>query len=232
MIIDCIGDLHGLKPILPGGDVLILAGDYTAEGKLNQWDGFFRWLKDQPYHEKILIAGNHDNLFERGFPQNQKEADKVEEVMPFLDTNMDFEYLCDSGMGMVINGIGLKIWGTPWTPTFDGVNPKCMAFMETESFLDSKFSLIPDDIDLLITHGPMRHILDANKDGYACGSTSLRKHIDRVKPRFHIFGHIHEQGGQQLMYKHQGRNTWCINCSYIERDMGVETAIRLKIEAK
>ncbi len=226
MIVDCIADLHGYEPDLPGGDLLILAGDYTATGKLTEWGSFFRWLKKQPYEKKIMIAGNHDNLFESGFPKNQSEADKLKEIIDFLDTDVDFEYLCDSGTkvseypslkesGMVYERKEIKIWGTPWTPWFHGVNPKCRAFMDIETHLEKQFSLIPNDIDILITHGPMLHVLDCNTDGYACGSSALRNAIDRAKPRFHVFGHIHEQGNNQLMYNHMGPSTWCVNCSYV-----------------
>jgi len=201
MIVDCISDLHGFQPELPGGDLLILAGDYTARDRLTEWSAFFHWLKKQKYDKKIVIAGNHDNLFETGFPKTQQEA-------------IDFEYLCDSGMEYN----GLKIWGTPWTPLFDGVNPKCKAFMKSDMAINKKFSKIPEGLDILITHGPMYRILDGNRDGYACGSQSLRQHIDRAPPRFHVFGHIHEQGGNQLMYKHCGPNTWCVNCSYVDEN--------------
>lgn len=230
MIIDCISDLHGYKPSLPGGNLLILAGDYTASGTLNQWAAFFEWLKRQPYDKKILIAGNHDNLFESGFPKNQKEADSLKEVQSFLiEQNEieipDCEYLCDS----VTEYKGIKIWGTPWTPWFHGVHPKCKYFMDTEKYLERKFTLIPEGIDILITHGPMRNVLDSNINQIACGSTSLREHIDRAKPNFHIFGHVHEQGGNQIMYKHLGPNTLCVNCSYVnENYRPVNSYIRLE----
>jgi len=230
MIIDCIADLHGYEPELPGGDLLILAGDYTAAGKLTEWGNFFHWLNKQPYQKKILIAGNHDNLFESGFPKNQKEADDLKDVIDFLDTDVDFEYLCDSGTEVVTDSNRLKIWGTPWTPWFHGVNPKCKSFMKSESYIEKKFSLIPNNIDILITHGPMLHILDNNIDGYACGSKSLKDAIDRAKPRFHVFGHIHEQGNNQIMYNGTGSNTWCVNCSYVnEKYKPVYNYMRLEI---
>ena len=213
MIIDCVADLHGHFPELPGGDLLILAGDYTANDlKEWVWVKFFQWLEKQPYRKKVLIAGNHDGFFVSGFPTNQKESNQLKEIQEWLmDMGeiepIEFEYLCDSG----IEFEGLKIWGTPWTPWFDRVNPMCASFMENEEFLDGKFSLIPEDTDILVTHGPMLHILDQNIDGYACGSRSLRKHVERVKPRFHIFGHIHEQGGNKILVKHSGPNTYCVN---------------------
>lgn len=230
MIIDCIADLHGFKPKLPGGDLLILAGDYTAKDTFLEWADFFKWVKQQQYTKKILIAGNHDNLLYTGFPKTEKEAEELAELHDFLvhqgKTIEDFEYLCDSGTEYN----GLKIWGTPWTPLFDGVNPKCTAFMRYENFLNDKFSQIPTGLDILITHGPMKYILDENIHGYPCGSLALRKHIDRAKPRFHVCGHIHEQGGNELMYKHIGINSWCINCSHVDENYKpLYTCIRIKV---
>ena len=216
--VDCIADLHGHYPKLPGGDLLIVAGDLTGRDTNEQQRDFIFWLAGPRgmYKKIVYIAGNHDNFF----------YDKTRHGVLKTPPEWNIEYLCDSGTEFK----GLKIWGTPWTPWFDGVNPKCKAFMLSEGKLDRKFSLIPEGIDILITHGPMHHILDTNEDGYACGSSSLRKHIDRVKPRFHIFGHIHEQGGNQLMYKHSGSNTWCVNCSYVnERYNPVNSYVRIEI---
>lgn len=211
MIIDCIADLHGFEPELPGGDLLILAGDYTATDKLTEWGKFFCWLEKQRYDQKIIIAGNHDNFFKTGFPKNQIEADELKEVVDFLDTGADFEYLCDYGMEYK----GLKIWGTPWTPWFHGVNPKCKAFMDSEGYLEKKFRKIPQGLDILITHGPIHQILDQNIHGYACGSKALREAVEIKNPKMVIFGHIHEQGNNGIMYNHAGMKTWCVNCSYV-----------------
>jgi predicted phosphohydrolase len=212
IIIDCIADLHGYKPKLPGGDLLILAGDYTASDKLAQWNEFWNWLKEQPYDKKILIAGNHDNMFKEKPLRSGIHEYFWQELFEFLDVDMKFEYLCDSGTEYK----GLKIWGTPWTPWFSNLNTQCMAFCANEIYMDDKFKLIPNDLDILVTHGPMRHVLDTNAKGFACGSSSLRDNIERAQPRFHIFGHIHEQGGNQIMYNNpKGKNTWCVNCSYV-----------------
>jgi Icc-related predicted phosphoesterase len=213
MIIDVISDLHGFKPELKGGDLLIVAGDLTACDKQSQYLDFREWLGAQNYKKKIFICGNHDMCIENG---------------NFYFSNGWFgaEYLCDSGTEFE----GRKIWGSPRTPLFDGVNIRCTAFMSTEEVLNEKFSLIPDDIDILITHGPMLGVLDINKQQQHCGSKSLKKHINRVKPALHIFGHIHEQGGNETVYKCEGVNTWCVNCSYVDGDYKpVNTAIRLEI---
>lgn len=214
MIIDFIADLHGFAPELPGGELLILAGDMTASDRIPQWVSFFRWLKDQPYRHKVMIAGNHDNFFEKGFPKDEQEARNIAEIQAMLEYKEDFIYLCDSGTEIE----GLKLWGTPWTTWFPGVNPQCKAFMDSESYLDKRFELIPEGLDILISHGPPYKILDKNKKGAYCGSFSLRSALAKAKPQYHAFGHIHECGGNRFVYKNCGTNTVCINCSYVNGD--------------
>lgn len=220
--IDCLADLHGYKPELPGGDLLILAGDYTATDKLTEWYDFFEWLKQQKYDHKIVIAGNHDNFFMTGFPKTEQEAFELRDLISYMDIDVDFEYLCDSGTEYK----GLKIWGSPWTHYFQNVNPKCTAFMDEEADLEKKFRLIPEGLDILITHGPMYGMLDTNIKDYYCGSHSLLYHMGRTNPKYHIFGHIHECGGIELETKH----TRYINCSYVnERYVPMHKAMRLEI---
>ncbi len=227
--VDCISDTHGYYPELEGGDLLILAGDYTASNLMSQWVEFFVWLKKQQYTKKVLIAGNHDGFLESAYPKSKKESDELSEIQSFLKEQQqiqesDFEYLCDSGTEFE----GLKIWGSPWSLWFHGINPHCKSFTGSECKLHSKFKLIPEDTDILITHTPMLHILDSNKDGYHCGSLCLRNRIDEVKPRLHVFGHIHECGEQQLMYKHGETNTWCVNASIVdERYKHVNNPVRI-----
>ena len=200
MIIDCIGCLHGTFPKLDGGDLLIITGDLTAKDNIQQYSTFFQWFACQNYPSKILIAGNHDNEVEKG--------------LDFSFPDERIHYLEDSDVE--ING--LKIWGSPHSLTFQGINPKCMAFTGDEFELEEFYKKIPSDIDILISHTPFYGMLDANRDGYLCGSRTLRDAIDRIKPKLFICSHIHEQGGQQMMYKHQGPNTWCVNCSILDEN--------------
>ncbi len=179
MIIDCISDLHGHYPKLEGGDLLIVAGDLTARDERYQYEDFFRWIQPLKYKKKILIAGNHDNQLKYLYKIPEEET--------------DLDYLCDSG----IEFEGLKIWGSPWTKSFPGMNPHCKAFtVNTEEELASKFSLIPDDTDILITHSPPHGCyLDQNRQGDMLGSISLRDKIYKMKLKLHCCGHIHEGYG-------------------------------------
>lgn len=212
MIIDCIADLHGNYPKLEGGDLLIVAGDLTARDEAIDWCRFFSWLDLQKYNKKIFIGGNHDNFLKNIAPTK----DPVEVGLP-LNCTLDFEYLCDSGTEFE----GLRIWGSPWTPWFKGVNPQCKAFMKSDNSLCKKWELIPP-CDILITHGPAYGILDGVplEDGsfYHCGSKSLynwMKHGDR--PAYHIFGHIHEAYGKEEHFPtYDQKMVQSINCSHVD----------------
>ena len=200
--ISCISDLHGSYPQLPGGDLLIIAGDLTSNDSPAAWTDFFAWLGKQKYTKKICIAGNHDNWLKDKAPS--KEG---------MWADLNCEYLCDSGCEFE----GLKIWGSPHTLWFEGINPHCMAFTGNEEYLAEKFSLIPDDTDILITHMPLFGILDYTKRCVHVGSKKLLGAIDAIKPRVHIFGHIHEEGGSRLYY---GGHTMCINASHMNAEYG------------
>ncbi len=198
MIIDCISDLHGYYPKLEGGDLLIVAGDLTDTGEYYSYITFCQWLEECEYQEIIVIGGNHDNGLTHGY-KNVKYG---------FDFSGWATYLCDSG----IEFEGLKVWGSPWTKTFPGMNPKCKAFtVDTEEELAEKWALIPEGTDILITHSPPYQILDMIIDRdwekmshppqpmYNCvGSKSLLRRTLEIKTQFHCFGHIHECGGQQL----------------------------------
>jgi len=204
MIIDCISDLHGFFPTLPGGDLLIVAGDLTSKHTIQEYDKFKTWFQSQPYEKKILVAGNHDT---------------------FLDGNESrftpdswFFYLEDREIALD----GIRIYGTPWTPIFEGVNPRCKAFMLTEKELEIKFASIPEGIDILVSHGPPWMILDECAQGehiQSVGSKALRTAVERAQPRYNVFGHIHENGGQECLLKWQMSDKpdcWCYNVSYVD----------------
>lgn len=175
--VDCLADCHGHYPKLEGGDLLIVAGDLTARDLENENALFDYWINEQLYKKKIVIAGNHDNVLFEGRLKLQ-----------FC------EYLCDSGTEFE----GLKIWGSPWTLRFPGMNPHCMAFtVDTEEELAEKWALIPDDVDILVTHGPPMSILDWNSYGHNCGSASLTYRATCLPNlKLFAFGHIHEAYGQ------------------------------------
>lgn len=211
MIIDCISDTHGCKPALHGGDLLIVAGDLTSSDRHRQYLDFFHWIANQNYKKKIVIAGNHDGLAEK------------DDILTIA--NADFDYLEDSGTQYE----GLKIWGSPWTARFEGMNPHCMAFtVDTDDELAEKWALIPDDIDILITHSPPFGNLDVTTSGESVGSFSLWKRYREIHPKVFVYGHIHEAYGAG---KRLNNETIFINASIMdERYNPVNQPIRVIYE--
>jgi Icc-related predicted phosphoesterase len=170
---------------LPKGDILIHCGDFTVTGTVSEITQFNRELLQQAdkFKHIIIIAGNHDLLFEHQ-PQLARSL---------LDSR--FKYLQDSSC--VIDGI--KFYGSPFQPRFFD-----WAFnLNRGEELAEKWKLIPNDIDILITHGPPNGILDEVPRKYFVENTGceeLRKKVEEIvafgKLKLHVFGHIHCGYGQ------------------------------------
>lgn len=189
----CISDTHSLHrriPEVPDGDILIHAGDCLGAGTLDNVEDLNDWLGTLPHQHKIVIAGNHDWAFQET-PELAREA---------LTNAM---YLEDSGVEID----GLRFWGSPWTPEFMD-----WAFMLGRGQpLNDRWKLIPDDTDVLITHGPPKDIADEVSLGFRCqnvGCTDLKFRIAQLSLTAHIFGHIHEGYGE-----YQRGDTRFINAS-------------------
>jgi Icc-related predicted phosphoesterase len=213
MIIDCVSDMHGSFPELEGGDLLILAGDHTSNDTIPAWKAFYDWFRAQKYRKKIMIAGNHDNHLQ--YHISDEMYDK--EFKQFFDDEERFyDYLCDSGTEFE----GLKLWGSPWTRWFSGVNPSCKAFMiYSNQDLKKKWSLIPDDTDILITHSPPEGILDRhNSYMRPLGCGWLKEKVAQVQPLLHVFGHIHEGYGRHEWSWEPGKTTQFVNAAHMTRE--------------
>lgn len=172
----CLSDTHNRNEqiIVPDGDILIHAGDATIRGTIDEIVLFNEWFANLPHQYKIFVAGNHDWLFET----NNRFARKL------LDSSI--HYLQDSSVKIE----NLKIYGSPWQPRFFD-----WAFnLNRGAELAEKWKLIPDDADILITHGPPFGILDEVPRRYFVENTGcedLRKRVETIRPKLHVFGHIH-----------------------------------------
>jgi Icc-related predicted phosphoesterase len=220
MIIDCISDLHGFYPKLDGGDLLIVGGDLTATDTSDEYIKFDSWITCQHYKKIIVIAGNHDNFVQN----NLEHFTRLLEISP---PSKSVEYLQDSGTEFE----GLKIWGMPWTTTFRGMNPRCKAFTkDSETELQDKVEMIPDDVDILITHGPAHHVLDKTVNGQEVGHGHLYGYLRyAIRPKLHVFGHIHEAYG----YCEHFSGCISVNASHVnERYEPVNKPIRIEIDGK
>jgi len=184
-----ISDTHGKHRsiTIPHGDVLVHAGDITSRGTIDEVSNFNEFLDTLPHEYKIIIAGNHDFCFERN---REKSESKLTNCI----------YLQDQSV--IIKDV--KFYGSPWQPWFYN-----WAFnLQRGKELKLKWSKIPLDTNVLITHGPPYGYGDMTERGKAEGCEDLLSAVKRIKPKVHIFGHIHEGSG--LI---SNENTMFINAS-------------------
>lgn len=182
MKIVMISDTHNKHDelILPTGDMLIHAGDATNRGSLAEVMGFLGWMRKLPFKHKIFIAGNHDFLFER--------SPGLAAALIHGVRKSGVHYLQDD----LIELDGLRVYGSPWQPRFHD-----WAFnLDRGAAIKEKWDKIPEDLDVLITHGPPYGVLDVNEHAKALGCKDLWEKVKEIKPRIHVFGHIHEDRGQ------------------------------------
>ena len=203
-----ISDTHGFHESLelPKGDMIIHAGDVTKRGKRNQVIDFLDWYSKLDFKHKIFIAGNHDFHFEK---ENQEE---INNMIP-----KNVTYLNDSGIEID----GLKIWGSPVQPWFYD-----WAFnRQRGAEIQKHWDLIPNDLDILITHGPPRGILDLTVRNKSAGCENLLCKIKEVKPKIHIYGHIHEGYGKIEMFGIEFINASVLDVNYRLTNSPIEIEI-------
>jgi Icc-related predicted phosphoesterase len=198
-----ISDTHTkhdkVSGFLTGGDLLVHAGDLTGRGYITEIENFMKWYDNiNNYDTKVFIAGNHDFGFEN-------DNEKVKGLLTGYKT---IEYLQDDLL-MVGEDYDtmIKIWGTPWQPEFHN-----WAFnLPRGEKLKEKWDMIPMNTDILITHGPPFGKLDyVPYDSVNVGCEELMKRVEEIKPKIHVFGHIHEGYG----YVFDG-NTHYINAAVL-----------------
>ena len=176
-----ISDTHGLHEqlIVPNDvNVVIHSGDASNSHNpiLNDKElyRFLEWFSALPMKHKIFVPGNHDTSLERGLI---RKADV---------TVMGITLLIDS----LITIEQKTIWGSPWTPRYGD-----WAWMTQRETINRKWENIPEDIDMLVTHGPPFGVLDStyarNGNIEVVGCRALQKRIMKIKPQWHLFGHVH-----------------------------------------
>ena len=197
-----------------GVDVLLHAGDFTNVGEGPDVTAFTKWIREVPIKYKIVIAGNHDMSFDEAnysktlaqrfqhkllLDPQQIKRDLVSGYHVPVSTVPDpfpaFEgggvaYLEDSGLSIE----GVRIWGSPWQPEYHawGFN------LKRGEECREKWDLIPTNTQILMTHGPpLGHGDLCLPHNNRAGCTDLLMEITtRIKPAYHVFGHVHEGYGQ------------------------------------
>jgi Icc-related predicted phosphoesterase len=170
-----LGDTHELHRDVevPDGDILIHAGDFTMFSRsLCAIEDFNDWLGELPHRVKICVPGNHE-FFLAADPSRRSLLTNATVLI-----NERFE----------IEGLGF--WGSPVTPFAN------VAFgMSSAGERRRLYAEIPEDTDILVTHGPPYRLLDSPESGVHAGCRELFDAVMRVKPRLHVFGHVHKAYG-------------------------------------
>mmetsp|Transcript_6035 Transcript_6035/g.10420 ORF Transcript_6035/g.10420 Transcript_6035/m.10420 type:complete len:298 (-) Transcript_6035:175-1068(-) len=175
-----VGDTHNCHDMLevPDGDILIHCGDLKKHGTAREMQEVNSWLEKLPHRHKVVIYGNMEQRMQR-VPSVQDRARFVSAAVYLEDTPLEIA--------------GLRLYGSPYAPKFHG------AFqLEPGSESEAKWASIREGFDILITHGPPQDCLDCTSGGLRVGCASLLQRVKVARPRYHVFGHVHEQGGKQV----------------------------------
>jgi len=197
MRITFISDTHSkhkqITHDLPGGDLLIHAGDMSSMGYREEIKNFCDWFDSiNNYYHKVFIAGNHD----WGFIDQIKftisgEAEIPESTQQILNSYKTFDYLFDDKVevGEAVDKL-IKIYGSPWQPEFYNW---AFNLQRKGTKLFDKWEAIPENTDILITHGPAYGFVDTVKfrPNENLGCELLAARIAKIKPKIHVCGHIH-----------------------------------------
>lgn len=202
----CVSDTHELHRslVVPSGDVLIHAGDFTFFGRSTRAiEDFNHWLGELPHRWKIVTCGNHEFAFD------------ADPGLRRLITNGTL-LLNESAM------IGpAKVWASPMTVHYRG------AFGQSNVADRAKaYAAIPMDTDILVTHGPPYGVLDSSPAEYPgpLGDRELREAVIRVRPKLHVFGHVHASYGVRAT-----RHTTFVNAALFGLDASLNRPIVLEM---
>lgn len=215
-------DFHGQLPTIDSPfDLFLIAGDIcpTTNHQVSYqmawlFNTFVAWINSLPYKNPwskvILVPGNHDFALERISHTDIMELEnKCENHLKFLRHDMyDFEFPVSDGLD------ALRIFGTPYCSIFGH-----WAFMINDESLEKKFSQIPEDVDILVSHdspnvNKIGAILEGPWASDTTGNKVLPKHIERVKPKLFVSGHFHS--GNHNFEVING--TLMGNVSYVDED--------------
>ena len=214
MRIVCFSDVHNHQDQLeiPDGDILIFAGDAAWDGTLEEMESFARWFRKLPHPNKIFVAGNHDNYLE-DHPEVLGEG---------------VTYLLDREVTVG----GLRIYGSPYRTVPEGAirrrSNRWCAFSVTETWARHIWSEIPAGLDILVTHTPPRGILDLT-ERTRWGSQALIDAVRKKKPKYHIFGHVHDCPGVLPAWSVQGLQTCFVNVACCTPEGFIRPEIRVLV---
>ncbi|CAF2872555.1 unnamed protein product [Rotaria sp. Silwood2] len=201
----CISDNHDNYDFtLPDGDILLHSGDFTRNGTEKEIETFLNWLKTlTQYRLKIIIVGNHESKRFYTKKQYKKQPLVIEQLKTdkSLVTNYGIIYLQDQTFQDPLTG--WKFYGSGW------LSEHC----KDPDEICRQWSKIPIDTDILLTHGPPYSILDKSTRTSHLGCKVLLNSVSNIiKPKLHVFGHVHGGYGQ-FKNDHKLGRTLFVNAS-------------------
>ena len=216
MKITMISDTHNrhksLNGDLPGGELLLHAGDISSMGHKHEIESFLTWFdKIDNYDTKVFIAGNHDWGFQT----------KPEQCRGLLTGYKTVDYLEDDELVLYFDGPNgdrpeenVRIYGSPWQPEFYNW---AFNLPKNGPGLQHKWNMIPENTDILITHGPAYGFVDdvQGRRGQHLGCELLAERIKEIKPKIHLCGHIHSGTGHYFDGHTHYFNASVLNEQYI-----------------
>lgn len=207
-----LSDLHGYLPeTVPEADILVVAGDISLLSidrdidKAMDWfeSDFVGWMRSTPHKYRLFIGGNHDFCIEANLKYFQEYIDPE-----------DMKFLHDSGLELE----GIKFYGVPWVP-----NLKNWAFCAEPDVLNDKYEAVPEDTNVVISHGPPFGCADVcgvkmTRSGHIVpehvGSKEANRMMARVQPDHYICGHIHEGYGHYWWFEREVWNVATMDVGY------------------
>lgn len=204
-----ISDTHNTKPPLPLGEVLVHAGDLTGSGSRAETERAMQWLgaQAQKFKHVIFVGGNHDWFLYHLSREVGKDAVR-EFVAPY---GLNIHYLEDESYFLCEgeNLPCLRIYGSPVQPVFCN-----WAWNQDVLQRRATWAKIPSGVDMLITHGPPKNLLDwVGRDRVGC--EELREALNRVQPKVHVFGHIHSGHGKAYAFVEGQPTVQCYNAAVV-----------------
>lgn len=168
---------------MPKADIIVHSGDVSEDGTESEALDFLNWFCMLDYRYKIFVAGNHDFCLD--------SARQIE------DLPQACYFLCNSGVEIE----GVKFWGIPYS---------CSD--ELTGSIPQRVKEIPTNTDVLITHRPPYGILDFD-DGNHFGCVDLLQAVPKIRPKYHLFGHVHAGYGIE-----KSQHTSFVNASLVRKN--------------
>ncbi|KAI4712894.1 hypothetical protein J4E89_001872 [Alternaria sp. Ai002NY15] len=206
-----LSDTHGaeLPENLPPCDVFLHCGDLTEDGTPESISKALRTLGKVEAKLKLVIAGNHEISLDKSYWLSQGGTETDAERAEALVSSDASSEASRNGITFLKEGTHtfklacgatFKVYASPYTPLYgasafqypsneDRFNPS--GTPPWAKNVGTETSTIPNDVDIVMTHGPPKYILDTTSDDQSAGCEHLRRAIARVQPRLHCFGHIH-----------------------------------------